>query len=78
MVSVRYFSVVKEKVGKQEEELDFSGNVRELKEFLKKRYPELGEIWDSVRFAVNEEYVDEDYKLSDNDKVAVIPPVSGG
>ncbi len=70
--------MVKEKLGKQEEYLDFSGNIRELRELLKKRYPELGNLWDSVRFAVNEEYVDEDYKLSDNDRVAVIPPVSGG
>ncbi len=78
MVKIRYFSIIKEKLGKQEEELDFSGSVGELKEYLKKRYAELGNVWDSVRFAVNEEYVDEDYKLSDNDRVAVIPPVSGG
>ncbi len=78
MVKIRYFSIVKEKLGKQEENLDFSGNVRELREFLKRRYPELENVWNNVRFAVNEEYVDEDYELSDNDRVAVIPPVSGG
>lgn len=78
MVKIRYFSVVKEKLGKEEEALDFSGTVRELKEYLRKRYPEIADILDRVRFAVNEEYVDEDYKLSDNDRVAVIPPVSGG
>lgn len=78
MVKIRYFSIVKEKLGKQEEDLDFSGNIRELREFLKRRYPELENVWNNVRFAVNEEYVDEDYELSDNDRVAVIPPVSGG
>ena len=78
MVKIRYFSIVKEKLGKQEENLDFSGNIRELREFLKRRYPELENVWNNVRFAVNEEYVDEDYELSDNDRVAVIPPVSGG
>ena len=78
MVKVKYFSIVKERIGKNEENLSFSGSVKEFREFLKKRYPELGDVWDSVRFAVNEEYVDEDFKLSDNDNVAVIPPVSGG
>lgn len=78
MVKLLYFSIVKEKIGKQEEDLDFSGSLRELKELLKSRYPELGNVWDAVRFAVNEEYVDENYELSDNDRVAIIPPVSGG
>ncbi|WP_461829280.1 molybdopterin converting factor subunit 1 [Aquifex sp.] len=78
MIKVRYFSLVKERLGKEEESLDFAGTVRELKEYLAKKYPHLTDIWESVRFAVNEEYVDDDYKLSDNDRVAVIPPVSGG
>ncbi len=78
MVRVRYFSIVREKLGKEEETLEFLGTIKELKEYLKERYPELSEIIESVRFAVNEEYVDDEYKLSDNDRVAVIPPVSGG
>lgn len=78
VIKIRYFSIVREKLGKEEENLEFSGSVGELKEFLKNRYPALKDIWDSVRFAVNEEYVDENYELSDNDRVAVIPPVSGG
>ncbi len=73
-----YFSVVRERLKKGEEELNFSGSVRELKAFLKGRYPELSDLLDSLRFAVNEEYVDEDYHIKDEDTVAIIPPVSGG
>ena len=31
-----------------------------------------------LMIAVNEEYQEHDYPLSDNDEVAFIPPVSGG
>ncbi|MBI3006271.1 MAG: MoaD/ThiS family protein [Ignavibacteriales bacterium] len=32
----------------------------------------------SLRYAVNLEYVSDDFPLHDGDEVAVIPPVSGG
>ena len=40
-------------------------------------FPELTPLRGSVTFAVNREYVDRDHQLSDNDEVALIPPVSG-
>ena len=78
MAKVMYFSILREKVGKREEEISFKGNVRELKSFIKNKYPEVSEIIESSRIAVNEEYVDESYIISDNDRIAFIPPVSGG
>lgn len=73
-----YFSIVREKLRREEEELDFSGSVAQLREFLCEKYPELKPIWERVRFAVNYEYVDDGYILKGNEQVAVIPPVSGG
>jgi len=78
MVEIRYFSVLREKLRKEKEEIEFEGSVSELRKFLIKKYPELKNFINSVRFAVNEEYVDEDYRVSDGDRVALIPPVSGG
>ncbi len=78
MLRVMYFSILKEKVGLKEEEIDFKGPVGKLKEVLKERHPEIGDLLDRVRFAVNEEYVGEDHYLEGNEKVALIPPVSGG
>ena len=78
MIKVLYFSVLREKVGKSEEEIEFKGSVAQLKELLAERYPQIRDILGSVRFAVNEEYVGEDYQLSGNERVALIPPVSGG
>ncbi|NPA32527.1 MAG: molybdopterin converting factor subunit 1 [Aquificae bacterium] len=78
MVEVRYFSILREKLGKDSETLPFEGSVRELKEKLKERYPNAEKLIDAVRVAVNEEYVNDDYKISQGDRVALIPPVSGG
>ncbi|RMH79919.1 MAG: MoaD/ThiS family protein [Acidobacteria bacterium] len=73
-----YFSIVRERLGKAQEEVEFSGSVKQLRRFLKDKYPELQSLWDVVRFAVNEEYVSEDFELFGKERVAIIPPVSGG
>ncbi len=41
-------------------------------------FPELGGHRDSVGFAVNQEYVEADFKPKKGDEIAFIPPVSGG
>lgn len=41
-------------------------------------FPELGGHRDSVGFAVNQEYVEADFKPRKGDEIAFIPPVSGG
>ncbi len=45
---------------------------------LRSQYPKLGEIERSLLFAVNEEYASPSHPLSDGDRLAVLPPVSGG
>ena len=42
------------------------------------RYPQLGEMRDSIMFAVNAEYVGAEHPVAVGDDVALIPPVSGG
>ena len=78
MLKVMYFSVLRERLRLSEEELEFSGPVGKLREILKERHPEVSEMIGSVRFAVNEEYVDDTFELRGNERVALIPPVSGG
>lgn len=58
-------------------ELPVIKNIGELKQELVKRYPEFEKL---TRFsmAVNEEYREEGFLLSDGDEVVIIPPVSGG
>ncbi|NPB06530.1 MAG: molybdopterin converting factor subunit 1 [Aquificae bacterium] len=78
MVRLLYFSYLKERLKKAEEELPFTGTVGELRKLLKEKYPQLADELERVRFAVNDEYAKDDEPIKDGDKIALIPPVSGG
>ena len=58
-------------------ELPGAGNLAELRSVLVGKYPEFDRL-KSLRFAVNEEYQNDEFNLSANDEVVIIPPVSGG
>ncbi len=79
-VRILYFSSIKDKIKKQNEEIEITEEttIKELKEKLIEKYPEAEGIINKSMFAVNEEYVSDTYKLKEGDLVAVIPPVSGG
>jgi molybdopterin synthase sulfur carrier subunit len=78
-VKVLYFSQVKDKVGKNEEEVEFEGKtLKDLVDVLVNKYPDIEGILKRSMFAVNESYETMDYNLQDNDIIAIIPPVSGG
>jgi len=78
MIRVLYFAILREKLGRQEEMLEFSGSVVELRKLLVEREPHLADVLKVCLFAVNQEYVGEDFILKGGETVAVIPPVSGG
>jgi molybdopterin synthase sulfur carrier subunit len=78
MIRLLYFAILREKLGRQEEMLEFSGSVGELRRLLVEREPHLADVLKVCLFAVNQEYVGEDYILKGGETVAVIPPVSGG
>jgi len=78
-VKVLYFSQVKDKVGKNEEEIEFEGKtLKDLVDVLVNKYPDIKDILKRSMFAVNESYETMDYNLQDNDMIAIVPPVSGG
>jgi molybdopterin converting factor subunit 1 len=57
--------------------LDKDVTVGDLKAKLCDQYPEF-ELLRSFSIAVNEEYRKDDFVLSENDEIVIIPPVSGG
>lgn len=80
-----YFASAKQATGVSEEKLDFpdeeSISVAQLFDLLEREHPKLKDrkILESVAVAVNLEYIDmEMEKIRAGDKVAIIPPVSGG
>ncbi len=52
-------------------------SVHDLKARLLDEYEDFGKL-SSLRFAVNEEYVEDSFVLHEGDDVILIPPVSGG
>ncbi|MBI2892215.1 MAG: molybdopterin converting factor subunit 1 [Deltaproteobacteria bacterium] len=79
-VTVRYFAVVKERIGKAEERLEvpagaLAGDVFQAVVDL---HPGLGPMRGKIRLAVNEELVPDSTPVHDGDEVALIPPVAGG
>jgi molybdopterin converting factor subunit 1 len=79
-VRLRFFASIRERLQRAEAEqtLPEGATVGELWTVLCRHHPRLGDLSGSVSFAVNREYVDREHRLSDNDEVALIPPVSGG
>jgi|UniRef100_A0A7C2ZJC9 molybdopterin synthase sulfur carrier subunit len=73
-----YFAILRERLKKDQEELEFKGTISQLRQLLIEKYPELEPVLKVVRFAVNEEYVGDEYQLKGDERVALIPPVSGG
>lgn len=59
-------------------ELPDGAVVSELRRVLVDRFPALGRAMDSIRFAVNEEFANDETVLEAGDEVALVPPVSGG
>ena len=73
------FGIAKEILSGSKLELELSdGNsIADLKTTLIQQYPDLEKLR-SLKFAVNEDYQPDDFSLSENDEVVIIPPVSGG
>ena len=59
-------------------ELADGATLADLRGKLVERYPGLTPALATIRWAVNQEFADDDTVLTDGDEVALIPPVSGG
>ena len=81
-MKIKYFAWIKEITNKDVEEMDSFEvkNLDKLKIFVVSKYPDLKKHLDQeiLRFAVNQEYVEDNIDLKQEDEIAVFPPVSGG
>lgn len=79
-VTIRLFSIAKDLAGFREKTLQLAAGsrARDVLSLLRDHNPRFTEWENSIRLAVNQEYVPMDHPLRDGDEVAVIPPVSGG
>lgn len=80
-VRLLYFAGVRDALGPTEEELQLPPDVRTvggLSDWLEASRPALRGRLTTVRFAVNESFANAEDALSDDDVIALIPPVAGG
>ena len=81
-MKIKYFAWIKDITNLEEEEIlsNRIKNLDELKIFIIEKYPDLNKHMkkEILRFAINQEYVIKNINLSNNDEIAIFPPVSGG
>jgi molybdopterin synthase catalytic subunit/molybdopterin converting factor small subunit len=78
---IRLFAIYRERLGKDEIELEFSNNsigIDELRAALIALDPKLEPLLNITRIAVNQQFATEKSRFSENDELALIPPVAGG
>ena len=76
---VLFFGVLRDRFGGEERLEQFPGHtVFDLLQYYRAVAPEFGAIWASIAVAINQQYANGTAALSDDDEVALLPPVSGG
>ncbi len=81
---IKYFSWIKEHIGKSEEFIELPDNVKNISELinylnnLNDNYKKVFVKKDLIKIAVNRTYGSVETKISNNDEIAFFPPVTGG
>ena len=77
-MKIEVFAVLKDYF-KNEFELDTTvSSIEALKKVLITLQPDAIDILSSCRFAVNNEFIDNNFQLKESDTISIIPPSSGG
>ena len=79
-IEVLLFASAREAVGETRTTIEApeGAAVGSVLELLLERHPALAPARGSLRFAVNEDFVGPDHVLRSGDRLALLPPVSGG
>lgn len=78
-LKLRAFGIAKDIIGGPRLEYELSGgeSIADLKRALCSSFPEFERLA-KISFAIDEEYQKEDFLLSENQEVVILPPSSGG
>lgn len=77
ILKLKYFGMIAEAVGKENEQFEFTNSsVEELNKALKNQYAKLASM--NYKIAVNQSFVEANTMLKDNDEIALLPPFAGG
>ena len=79
-VRVLFFGAARDAVGREQIEVEFESpiNADGARAKLLSEYPSLQRFGNSLLFAVNQQYAQNEREIRDGDELAIFPPVSGG
>ena len=81
---IKYFSWIKEHIGKSEEQIILPSNINNINQLIiylneiDEKYKLLNEKKELIKIAVNKTYSSFDTNISNSDEIAFFPPVTGG
>ena len=81
---IKYFSWIKEHMGKSEEQIVLPRHITDINQLIKylveidEKYNLIYEKKEIIKIAVNKTYSSFDTNISDSDEIAFFPPVTGG
>ncbi len=80
LLRVKYFARFREITGKEEEDIVITSGstVMDLKKRILRNYPGMSRYEKVLLVACNDQFANDDRKLSPDDTIAIFPPVSGG
>ncbi|WP_235297763.1 molybdopterin converting factor subunit 1 [Portibacter marinus] len=78
-INLLVFGIARDILGYAQHEMSIQSDMRiqDLKHKLSEEYPDFKKLA-KFDIAVNQEYQEDSFVLSERDEVAIIPPVSGG
>ena len=77
-MTIEVFAVLKDYFDKEFQLQSSAKNIAELKQQLTAEKPEAANVLELCRFAVRDEFVDQNYPITTHDTISIIPPSSGG
>ena len=79
-VTIKLFAVLRERLGRDAEPLEFDGalTVAGLLDAMRARHPDQARVLDQCKVAVNRVFCPADHVIQPGDEVALIPPIAGG
>ena len=81
---IKYFSWIKEHIGKSEEQIELPDHIKNVNELIiylneiDEKYNLIFDKKELIKIAVNKTYSSFDTNINDNDEIAFFPPVTGG
>lgn len=81
---IKYFSWIREHVGKSEEEIELPHNIKTIDDLIKylaslnDNYKSAFANKEIIKIAVNKSYSDVNTQIFNEDEIAFFPPVTGG